>query len=67
MLCLLAGVLLMPLDQAVGVFVAMGAFSLAIVEGIGREVNRARVQRMRDARIENELFAERFRGQRNDY
>ena len=57
----------MPLDEAVGVFVAAGCFSLAMVEGIGREVNRMRVQRMRDAQIENQMLAERFRGQRHDY
>ncbi|HEY2787364.1 MAG TPA: hypothetical protein VGJ05_20580 [Fimbriiglobus sp.] len=67
LLCLLAGIALMPLDEAVGAFVAAGCFSLAIVEGIGREVNRMRVQRMRDAQIENQMLAERFRGQRHDY
>jgi len=66
-LCLVAGVLLMSLDEAVGAFVAAGCFSLAIVEGVGREVNRLRVQRMRDAQIENQMLAERFRGQRHDY
>lgn len=67
LLCLVVGVLLMPLDPAVGAFVAAGCFSLAIVEGIGREVNRMRVQRMRDAQIEHQMLAERFRGQRDDY
>jgi len=67
MICLVAGIGLMPLDEAVGAFIAAGFFSLAIIEGIGREVNRMRVQRMRDARIENEMLAERFRGQRHDY
>jgi hypothetical protein len=67
MLCLVAGIALAPIDAAVAAFVSAGFFSLAIVEGIGREVNRMRVQRMRDAQIEHQMLAERFRGQRDDY
>jgi hypothetical protein len=67
LLCLAVGVALMPVNEGVGAFVAVGMFSLAMVEGIGREVNRKRMLRMRDAWIEQQQLAERFRGQRHDY
>lgn len=67
LLCLLVGVLLMPLDEALGAFVALGCVSLGLMEGIDREVNRMRLRRMRDAQIEHSMLAERYRGERHDF
>ena len=67
LLCLFVGVLLMPIDEGIGAFVAAGTFSLGFVEGVSREINRQRVQRMRDAQIEHQQLAERFRGERDDF
>jgi hypothetical protein len=67
LLCLILGIALMPLDEAVGVFVMFGSLSLGILEGVHREMNRMQVRRMRDAHIEQTMLAERFRGERHDY
>jgi hypothetical protein len=61
-LCLLAGVVLYQFSQGLGVFVMAGWFSLAMVDGIDRELDRKRLAAMRDAEIEQKWLAARYRG-----
>lgn len=60
-LCLTVGTLLCPLSETVGAFVIFGAIALGMVEVIQGQVSRVRLQKMRDAEIEMQYYAERFR------
>jgi len=66
-ICLFGGALLCPVSEALGGFVLLGFFSLALKRGLENQVNRMRVQRLRDAEIEQRQLAEWFRGQRNNF
>ena len=66
LLCLLAGAALDPFSHGMGVFFMVGCFSLAIVEGIHRELDRKRLAAMRDAEIEQKWLAARYRGPADD-
>jgi len=61
MLCLIAGLLLVPVSETVGAMVMGGFMSFAIRNGIETEITRKRLQAMRDARIEQEYYSQRFR------
>jgi len=61
-LCLLAGAALYQLSEGLGVFVMAGFFSLAMVDGINRELDRRRLVAMRDAEIEQKVLVARYRG-----
>jgi hypothetical protein len=65
-LCLAAGAALETVSHELGVFVMAGAVSLAVVEGIHRELNRKRLTAMRDAEIEQRWLAARYRGEIDD-
>lgn len=67
MICFIGWALLCPLSETVGGFVMFGAISLTLVEGIRRYVTQNRLQQMRDAEIEIQALAERFRGERKDF
>jgi hypothetical protein len=61
-LCLLAGAALYQFSEGLGVFVMAGFFSMAVVDGINRELDRKRLAAMRDAEIEQKWLAARHRG-----
>jgi hypothetical protein len=65
MICLLAGSLLMPLSPAMGGFVLLGTLSLLITLGFELQIESARLRAMRDAQIEHQQLAERFRRMRD--
>jgi hypothetical protein len=51
------------LSHEFAVFVGWGAFSMAMVATIDRELDNKRLQAMRDAAIEQEYLAARYRGE----
>ena len=63
MLCLAVGVALTDFSQGLGIFVMAGCVSMAIVDGINREIDRKRLAAMRDAEIEQRWLVARYRGQ----
>lgn len=64
-LCLVGGLALTSLSPPLGVFVALGCFSLMVKTGIERWAFDARARAMRDAAIENGLLADAFNGGRD--
>jgi hypothetical protein len=62
-ICCIAGIALLPVSPGLGLFVAAGCFSLAIVDNIHREFNRKRLMAMHDAEIEHRYLAARYRGE----
>ncbi len=58
------GILLCSLSIDLGGFVACSGFALLIRNGIEREIERKRLQRMQDAMIEHAYYADRFRERR---
>lgn len=65
LVCILAGVCVEAagLSHGLAVFIGAGAFSLALVAIIDRQLDHKRVQAMRDAAIEQSYLAARFRGE----
>jgi len=61
-LCLLAGAALYQVYQGLGVFVMAGFFSMVVVDGINRELDRKRLAAMRNAEIEQKWLVARYRG-----
>jgi hypothetical protein len=61
LICLIVGSLLCTLSIDLGAIVLLTCFSLMVKNGIEEEITRKRLERMRDASIENAWFAERFR------
>jgi len=63
--CVFAGVCVEALgfSHELAVFIASGAFSLALVAMIDRQLDNKRLQAMRDAAIEQTYLAARFRGE----
>jgi len=61
MLCLITGLLLIPLSETLGAMVMGGFMSFGIRNAIEAEVMRKRLQAMQDARIEQEYYSHRFR------
>jgi hypothetical protein len=62
LICLIAGPLLMGVDDALGSFVFFGTFSLMGKAAIEGQIEQNRIQSMRDARIEMEYYADQFNG-----
>lgn len=60
-LCLVAGMALMPLSMGIGVYVALCGAALGVRHGIEWLVARKRIQRMQDAEIEHEWYADQLR------
>jgi hypothetical protein len=58
--CLMAGAFLLGIDEALGRFVFFGFFSLAGKAAIEGQVERNKVQRMRDSEIEMRGMVDRF-------
>jgi hypothetical protein len=67
LVCLLVGHVLCRWSEPVGRFVMFGCFSLAIKNGIERQIDRARLRQMHDAVIEQMHLVERFQQTRKDY
>ena len=65
LVCVLAGVCIEAagLSHELAMFVGSGAFSLALVAMIDRQLDEKRVQAMRDAEIEQRYLAARYRGE----
>ena len=61
MICFLAGVALCPLSESLGGLVMLTAPALMIRNGIEKELQRKRLQRMHDAEIEQRCMSDRFR------
>jgi len=66
-LCLAVAIVMGPLSETVSKFLLWGCFSLAFVQFIEWHSITMQVRRMRDAEIEMQQAAERFRGDRRDY
>jgi hypothetical protein len=66
--CLLVGVCVeaMGASHKLAMFISSGAFSLALVAMIDRQLEYKRLQAMRDAAIEQRYLAARFRGEIDD-
>lgn len=64
--CVVVGLLLLPVSAELGVFVMAGGLSLAVVLGIDLEITRNRVRAMRDAAIEQRHLATLYRGESTD-
>jgi hypothetical protein len=62
-ICCVVGVALLPLSLGLGLFIAGGSLSLAIVDNIHREFVRKQLMAMRDAEIEHRYLAARYRGE----
>ena len=60
-ICLLVGVMLCPLSVNLGAIVCAGWLLLLVHNGIEREIDRKRLERMRDAEIEAHWYGDRFR------
>lgn len=60
-ICLLAGAMLCPLSVNLGALLMVGWLVLLVRDGIEREIDRKRLERMRDAEIEAAWYGDRFR------
>lgn len=60
-ICFVIGLLLCPFSERVGAFIALCGIGLIVRHCIEVEVDRKRVQRMHDARIEHEWYADQMR------
>lgn len=67
MTCAVLGALLCQYSEFMGAFLMAGFLSLPIRAAIEHEVYRKRVERMRDAEIEQRWLADRFRGRVDDF
>jgi hypothetical protein len=65
MFCLMAGAVLLGIDEALGRFVLFGFFSLIAKAAIESQIEQNKLQRMRDAEIEMRNLTNRFK--RRDY
>ena len=61
LLVLVAAWLVMPIDEALGSYLATAAVGTAISVGLARAAERKRLMDMRDAYIEQQNLANRFR------
>jgi hypothetical protein len=60
-MCLVAGTLLYPLSHNLGWFILLGSLSFLLRNAIAGEVIRKRLERMRDAEIEQRYLAYRYK------
>ena len=58
---MLAGVMTCPLSINLGALLMVGWLALMVHHGIEREIDRKRLERMRDAAIEAQWYGDRFR------
>jgi hypothetical protein len=63
-ICAIAGILLMPYDEALGQFVLFGVVSLIARIAIQERIDNVAVQRMRDAEIEQRWLVEQNKSRR---
>lgn len=61
LICFLTGVMLCPLSVGIGGYVMCCGIAFAVRQALEDEVTRKRVERMQDARIEHEWYAEQLR------
>jgi hypothetical protein len=66
LILLAVGAFLHQVSPPFGAFVLAGCVSLALVEGMHREINRRRLVAMRDAEIEQRYLTARYRGEVDD-
>ena len=59
--CILGSMWLREYDKALANFLFFGAFSIAFKSGIEREIVKKRLQRMRDAELEQQHMLDRYR------
>jgi hypothetical protein len=57
MMCLVGGAMLCSVSQALGVFIMIGFMSFIVCNGIEKEIRRKRLERMRDAEIEQRWYS----------
>jgi hypothetical protein len=68
LLCVLVGALIYcTVSEGVGVFVMLSFVSLLFRLALDQEITRKRVQKMRDAELEQRYLADRFRGEVDDF
>lgn len=61
MMCLIGGTLLCTVSVNLGGFIVVGSLSFMIRNGIDREIDRKRLERMRDAEIEQRWFSHAYK------
>jgi hypothetical protein len=61
LMCFLGGALLCPVSVNIGGYVMLGALTLGIRGGIEREIDRKRIQQMKDAALEQQWYSEQMR------
>lgn len=67
LMCFVLGAVLMSVSEFIGKFVMLGGVSLFVRTAIEESVTRRRIQRMRDAELEQRWLSERFRARGDDY
>jgi len=60
-MCLLVGVLLLPLSQFMGVFLGLGFITLMVRNAVEQQIHDRRITRMRDARIEGQWYGDQMK------
>lgn len=55
------GLFLMPADKALGIYLAIAGFAIAVSTGYAQETERSMLRRLRDAKREQEWIAEMMR------
>jgi hypothetical protein len=66
-LCVLLGLMLMPLSVPLGLFVSLGVVSFLIIRGADAVMCQRQLTALRDLQIEQRALSERLRGSRNDF
>ena len=66
LICIVVGACLWSWSEQVGRFVLCGSFALLVSRGLDTQVTRNRVQKMRDAQLEQRFLADVFNGRRTD-
>ena len=63
LLCFVVGICIAPVSESLAIFVMLGVVSLLVTYAFQAEADRREIQAMRDAQIEQQWRAERFRNQ----
>jgi hypothetical protein len=67
LLCVVCGIVLSTVSEAMGRFVMFGFVSLLLQRGMENRVNMNRVRRLRDTEIEQRYVSDLFHGRRDDF
>jgi hypothetical protein len=67
LMCLVVGLLLLPVSERMGGFIAVGFITLLVRNGIEHAIYEKRVQRMKDAELEGRWYSDGLRGRNRNY